>query len=422
MLLYNIFSIILLPLYIVLLVVRIINGKEDRRRVLERFGISSIKSDSRKVTAPLIWIHAASVGESNIALTLISGIRDRNKNIRFLITSGTKTSAEILRQKLPPSAVHQFLPIDNIFFVRKFLNYWKPSFGIFLESELWPCIINEAAARFTLVLCNARLSDKAFRRWQKMDFLFKAIINNFNLVITQSASDFQKYSELGTKNLTNIGNLKFANKKLEVDELEHLALSKHFQNKKVITIASSHPEDEEALLKTIKTIKAQYQDCYFVLIPRHPVRTKEIENKCKELSLRYSLRSEKNRPDLDHDLYIIDKFGEVGLFYSLSYISFVGGSFKQGGHSPIEPAHFSNVIIFGPDMSKCQDIANEMLMEKVAVQINDSEGFLDKILYFLSTEGQIEARSYQNNAIIFVQRNQKILDEYLNLMDVDFRA
>lgn len=398
------------------------NGKEDRRRVLERFGISSIKAGSSRMgVEPLIWIHAASVGESNIALTLVSAITARNKNINFLITSGTRTSAEILHPKLPSNAVHQFLPIDNIFFVRKFLNYWKPSFGIFLESELWPCIINEAAARFRLVLCNARLSDKALMRWQKMDFLFKAIINNFNLVITQSASDFEKYKNLGTKNLINIGNLKFANKKLEVDEQERAELSKHFQNKRVITIASSHFDDEEVILKTIKSIKTQYDDCYFVLIPRHPIRVKEIASKCKGLSLSYSLRSEKTRPDLDQDLYIIDKFGEVGLFYSLSYISFVGGSFKQGGHSPIEPAYFNNVIIFGPNMSKCQDIANEMLKEKAAVQITDSQQFMDKIRYFLSIEGQAEARSYQNNAMVFVQKNQKILDEYLNLMDIDFR-
>ena len=412
--LYYVISFLLLPAYCILLILRIISRKEDPYRVGERF---AAREKYTKTNERLVWLHAASIGESMIALTLIENLNtifaDKTPAIRFLVTSTSLSSARILQQKLPQNAIHQFIPIDNIIFVKKFFRNWQPDLGIFIESELWPCFIYEGKKHCKLLLLNARISDKSFKRWQGFAKFFRLITNSFSEIITQSTTDFAKYSQLGVTNIQNFGNIKFANKKLPVDKQELAILSEYLANKKVIVFASTHLEDENVILGIIKPIKQRYPNCYFILIPRHPERREEIKKACLQLNLTYSIRSEQNKPALTDDLYIVDKFGELGLFFSLAYISFVGGSFGQGGHNVLEPAFFSNCIIFGPDMSNIADIAHEMLNNKAAVQIKNEKELLTKIEYFLSAKGEEESKLCRTNSLAFVQKNTQILHHYL---------
>jgi len=421
MLLYNILSFLLLPFYLILLIFRVIIGKEDVRRIGERFGIGH---KNLKKNTTLVWIHVASVGESVIALTLIKNINNlwRKKImpktlLRFLVTSGTVSSAKILQQNLPKNANHQFVPIDNIIFVRAFFKNWKPNLGIFIESELWPCLINEGKAYCKLLLINARISDKSFKSWQKISGFFKLITVNFSKIIVQSTKDLQKFTQLGVTNVLNFGNIKFAHKKLLVNDKNVSVLSKHMAGRRVIVFASTHLEDEKVLLNIIKPIKELHPNCYFILIPRHPERKNSIIKSCVKLNLSCSISSEQNIPILSDDLYIVDQFGELGLFFSVAYISFIGGSFKQGGHNLLEPAYFSNYILFGPNMSNYTNIANEMIDRRAAIQIKDQSDLLNKINYFLSKNGIKEAEIYQNNALEFVNNNKQILDNYLMVIE-----
>lgn len=412
---YNILSFFLLPVYLIILILKIIRGKEDIKRIGERFAISKFpRQNNRK----LIWIHAASIGESTIALTLIENINNiPQMPLQFLVTSTTRSSAKILQQKLPANAIHQFIPIDNIIFVRKFFHKWQPHLGIFIESELWPCLINEGSKYCKLLLLNARISDKSFKKWKKFSSFFRTIVTKFSQIIVQSDKDLQKYAELGvTNNVINLGNIKFANKPLDVNKTELAVLSKHFANKRIIVSASTHLEDEQVVLKVIKPIKLLFTDCYFILIPRHPERKDDIGRMCSQLGLNYSMKSSNNLPILTDDLYIVDKFGELGLFFSLAYISFIGGSFKQGGHNILEPGYFSNYIIFGPDMSKNTNLANNMLNSHAATQIKNEEDLLNKIKYLLSEIGNSEVKIYKDNALNFVNKNQQILNGYLTII------
>ncbi len=419
--LYHILSFIIFPLYVFLIILRIFIGKEELKRISERFAIGRTYVKQNEI---LVWIHIASVGESFVALTLVENINSlwlkkitSKISLKFLITSGTRSSGRILQQKLPQNAIHQFVPIDNIFFVRKFFKNWQPSLGIFVESELWPCLISEGQKHCKLLLLNARISDKSFKLWQKMSSFFRLITTNFSKIIVQSDVDFHKCIQLGVTNIINLGNIKFANKKLPVNKQELAILIQHMGDKRIIVFASTHLEDEVVVLNIIKPIKRQYTNCYFILIPRHPEHRDDIKKACTQLNLTYSIRSEHSIPILTDDLYIVDQFGELGLFFSVAYIVFVGGSFKQGGHNVLEPAHFANCIIFGPNMSNFANIANEILINKAAVQIHNESDLLNKIEYFLSETGTREGKIYQTNALRFVNNNQQILVNYLTIIE-----
>ncbi|MCC8377052.1 MAG: lipid IV(A) 3-deoxy-D-manno-octulosonic acid transferase [Rickettsia endosymbiont of Graphium doson] len=415
--LYYFLSFLLLPIYFVIIFIRLLIGKEDIKRVKERFAIGKHKQDN----GFLIWIHAASVGESMIALNLVDNISKHFPEVRFLVTSWTQSSAKILSFKLPKIATHQLLPIDNIIFTKIFLNNWKPDLGIFIESELWPGTINEAAKQCKLLLVNARMSDKSFKSWKKRKGFFQLIVKNFSEVIVQSERDLQKFNELGISNTTNLGNIKFANEKLLVNQEELIKLSEHLKNKQIIVFASTHPEDEEIILPIIKNLKKQVINCYIILIPRHPERVKSILDNCIAQDLSANAKSQNDLPILTDDLYIVDRFGEMGLFFSIASISFIGGSFKQGGHNILEAAHFSNCIIFGPDMSKNTDIAKGVLQSKAAIQIKSGEELLNMLEYLLDPNNSRELKNYQENSLKFVEENQKILDKYLQIIKKFFQ-
>jgi len=358
-------------------------------------------------------MHAASVGESMVAITLTNALSAIYPKANFLITTGTLSSAKILEKSLPKNAIHQFVPLDNLIIVKKFLAHWQPNLGIFIESEFWPCLISESAKKFDLILVNARLSDRSYNRWLNRKNLFNLIASNFKLIATQSLTDLNKYQKLGYKNAINLGNLKFANKELEVNKEQLLSLQKIFQNKQILIASSTHVEDEEITLQIIHDFKQKKIDYYPIIVLRHPERRDEISKKCRELNLTFSLRSQNKTPSIKDDLYIIDSFGELGLFYSLSDITFIGGSFKRGGHNLVEPAYFDNAIILGPDMSNFQNIATDMINHKSAIQINNQEELASKILFLLDKKNQKTSNELKSNARDFVDNREETITNYL---------
>ncbi len=406
---YNAINLLLLPLYILLLFVRIIKAKDNWISFKQRLGFAC----KHRLAGKLLWIHAASVGESMVAITLIRALSALYPKYNFLVTTGTLSSAQILEKFLPQNASHQFTPIDNFFVVRKFLNHWKPDLGIFIESELWPCLITQAASKCSMILVNARLSDKSYKRWKSNQWLFKLIIDNFKKVIVQSKTDLYKYQQLGCSNPINLGNLKFANKELEVDQQTLLSLKNLFGNKKIFVAASTHKEDEDVTLQVITKFKQTKIDYFPIIVLRHPERRDELAAQCNKLGLKFSIRSNQPLPSLDDDLFIVDSFGELGLFYSLAFIVFVGGSFKRGGHNLVEPAYFDNIILLGPDMSNFQNIADEMIEEQAAFQVQTGNDLALKIKFFLNTNNMKESAKYRKNALEFVSDRKKTLNNYL---------
>ncbi|NRB10000.1 MAG: 3-deoxy-D-manno-octulosonic acid transferase [Rickettsiaceae bacterium] len=412
--LYNILTTILLPIYFLLLLYRLAIGKESYRSIMERLTLNNKIRPNGK----LLWIHAASVGETTIAITLIENLNKVCPQASFLITTGTLSSADILQKRLThKNVIHYFIPHDNIIFVSRFLKHWQPDLGIFIESELWPCLLTQGSKRCKMILANAKLSDKSFAFWQKWHKYFN-LTGCFVKILTQSESYFAKYSTLNVEYnnqaiIKNLGNIKFANKPLTVNDQKLKLLQNCFKKRKIFTAASTHAEDEAVILPTIKNLKNKKLNYYPVIILRHPHRIVEITSHCQKLGLSYSIRSKDEVPNLANDLYIVDSFGELGLFYQLSFITFVAGSFKKGGHNLLEPAYFNNVILFGPDMSNHQDIADDMLKLQAAIQIHNQEELEQKLQFFLkSTNGKI-ATNCSKNAADFVSRKQEVITKYL---------
>ena len=406
---YNVINILLLPLYMVLIFIRILKAKDNWISFKQRLGFTC----AQRLPGKLLWIHAASVGESMVAITLIRALSVSYLKYNFLVTTGTLSSAQILEKSLPQNATHQFTPIDNFLVVRKFLNHWKPDLGIFIESELWPCLITEASNKCNLMLVNARLSDKSYKRWQSKKWLFKLIIDSFKKIIVQSKTDLYKYQQLGCSNPINLGNLKFANKELDVNKQTLLSLKNLFGDKKIFVAASTHKEDEDVTLQIITNFKQAKINYFPIIVLRHPERRDELASHCHKLGLKFSIRSSRQLPLLDDDLFIVDSFGELGLFYSLAFIVFVGGSFKRGGHNLVEPAYFDNIILLGPDMSNFQNIAEEMIEKQSAIQIHNAEELALKVKFFLNEDNVIEADKYRRNALEFVSDRRETLNNYL---------
>ncbi len=411
---YNIIHIICLPIFLAIFLFRITRSKDTWNSLLQRFGFFMPKKNNNNI----IWIHAASVGESMVALNLVKAMSDKrrtseNGKYNFIITTGTLSSASILKQNLPSNAIHQFVPIDNILIVNKFLNHWQPKLAIFVESEFWPCLIHQASKKMKIMLVNARLSDRSYSNWQKRKWLFKLITDHFSKIIVQSKADLIKYHNLGCSDAVNHGNLKFSNKELEVDSKKFVKLSSILKNKKIFVASSTHRIDENITLKIIDKLKNSDLDYYPIVILRHPERAKELCARCEQMGLSYNLRSRGENPDIAKDLYIVDSFGELGLFYKLADISFVGGSFKHGGHNLLEPAYFENVILLGPDMSNFKNIADEMVSSKAALQVRDQEQLEEKIKYFLNYENDAAAQTYAENALKFVDNRRLMMNNYL---------
>lgn len=377
--------------------------------IKERLGFFTKK----RPQCPLIWLHAASVGESMIAITLVNAISNKHPGYQFLVTTATLSSANILDKSLPNNAIHHFVPLDNIFIVKKFLEYWQPSLGIFVESELWPCLVTSSAARFNILLVNARLSDNSYKNWQKMAWFFAFITDRFNKVLVQSDTDLEKYKHLGSKKAVKIGNLKFANKELKVDQEQLVALKNKFNNKKLFVAASTHKEDEDVILKVIYKLKLENIDYFPIVILRHPERVEDVIAECNKMGMSVTSRKNDIFPDLNKDIFIVDTFGELGLFYSLAQIVFVGGSFKRGGHNLLEPAYFGKVILLGPDMSNFQNIADEMIKKEAAIQVKDINELEEKMKYFLSDQSTNIATKLSQNALGYVENKEKVIENYL---------
>jgi 3-deoxy-D-manno-octulosonic-acid transferase len=173
--------------------VRAIKGKENIKSLRSRFTLYSTKRNREK----LIWIHAASVGESMIAINLVNQLKKKYQNTDFLITTGTLSSANLINKWLPPGVYHEFTPLDNIFTIRKFYQYWRPTVGIFVESDIWPVLVTFGAKKCKLILLNGRLSDKSFQIWQKFPKIFKLLTDSFSYIGVQSKVDLEKYQSLG---------------------------------------------------------------------------------------------------------------------------------------------------------------------------------------------------------------------------------
>ena len=321
-------------------------GKEVPERLGERMGHASV---ARPAT-PLAWFHAASVGETNAVLPLIHALRRERPELGILLTTVTVTSSRIAASRLPEGAIHQFVPLDTPAFVTRFFDHWRPDLVLFTESEIWPNLILEAKERgVPLVLLNARLSDRSFRRWLKLPGLSRPLFSRFDIVLAQSEKLAKRLTKLGAPKVIAAGNLKFDAPPPPVNAAELSRLRDVLLGRPLFLAASTHSGEDEIIAAVHKGLKADHQDLLTIIVPRHPERGPAIAAMAGDMGLATRLRSRGDAPEPGTDIYVSDTIGELGLYYTLAPFAFIGGSLvPKGGQNPIEPVKLGAAVITGP--------------------------------------------------------------------------
>ncbi len=355
------------PLARPILMRRVKRGKEDLSRLSERFGRADIwRPDGR-----LVWFHAASVGETNAVLPVIKILRERFPEITILLTSGTVTSARIAADRLPEGALHQFIPLDTPRFMQRFLAYWRPDLALLVESEIWPNLVLETAARkIPLVLLNGIISGKTYRRWRKRPGLARPIFGRFHLVLVQNQPMQKNFMRLGTPDVRVVGNLKFDAPPPPVDEQKKAEIRQMIGERPHLLAASTHKGEEEQIIAAHKELQADHQNFLTIIVPRHPERGKEIAALAKSAGLVCAQRSKRERAGEATQIYIADTLGEIGNFFALAKIVFLGGSLvESGGHNPVEVVQFGGVVITGPHWYNQADSFSALLKGEGACEV-----------------------------------------------------
>ena len=349
---YRRLSSVAAPLAPALIKRRLKQGREDPARIGERRGMSA---DVRP-HGPLVWIHGASVGEVLAAASLIEKLR--GLNFRILVTSGTVTSAAIVAKRFPSDIIHQYVPYDSPRYVARFLDHWRPSLGLFIESDLWPnLILSSAARRLPMLLINGRMSHRSFPRWRRVSGTISALLGQFDICLAQSQVDAERFAALGSRNVVVTGNLKLdvPAPPADLNKLERLMAVT--RGRPIVLAASTHPGEEEILVGAHRRLAGFFPSLLTVIVPRHPNRGEAVARMINASALRAKLRSREELPTAATDIYVADTMGELGLFYRLSPIVFMGGSLvEHGGQNPIEAIKLGASIVHGPHVFNFADV------------------------------------------------------------------
>ncbi len=349
------------PLAPRLLDARAKQGKEDPARVDERLGRASIA----RPDGALVWLHGVSVGETLSLLPVVERFRRERPDLNLLVTSGTLTSAQLLARRLPAGVIHQFAPVDAPGAVAAFLDHWRPSLAVFVESELWPNLILDARRRgVTLVLASARMTEKARDGWGRFPGAAREILSAFDQILPQDSVSADRLQALGAR-VDDLVNLKLSGEAPPHDPAAFTRLSAAIGDRPIVVAASTHDGEEIALVRALDRLADRL--C-LILVPRHPERGPTIAAALERDGYRLARRSEGREPDSETDLYLADTLGEMGLFLRLADVVVMGGSFSEalgkpmvGGHNPLEPARLGKPAVTGPDMGNWDSIAGALV-------------------------------------------------------------
>jgi 3-deoxy-D-manno-octulosonic-acid transferase len=402
---------------------RLKRGKEDQARVGERCGIGTIA----RPEGPLIWIHGASVGEVLAVSALVE--RLRAMNIRILLTSGTVTSASIVAERFPADVIHQFIPYDAPRFVTRFLDHWQPNVALMIESDFWPNLILGAAdRRIPMIAINSRISQRSFQRWGAAPAMMRTLLGRFEMCLAQSQGDAERFTALGSPHVFNTGNLKFDTSAPPADPQRLAEMEEAVRQRPVVIAASTHPGEEELVLDAHRRLAGDFPGLLTILVPRHPVRGEAVADLVKGSGLRGSLRSQGTLPDAQSDVYVADTLGELGVFYRLSPIVVLGGSFAAiGGHNPIEAIRLGAATVHGPHVHNWSEIYDALGVAGGARRADDVETLVKILRQWLSDDAARRAASEAGLAVVdqlggALERTLAALEPYLLQLRLESEA
>jgi len=376
----------------------------------EKYGIASYTLPKDK---KVIWFHGSSIGEALCGLALLKSISQKYSNVFFVFTTGTSTSAKVLREKLPPNACYQSVPWDYSKWVQRFLNHWKPSVAFFIEADYWPnLILQSEAKKIPLVLLNGRISPKSLKRWSFFRPLFAKMMKSFLYIFPQTLKDRHIFQPWAAHTLTYLGNLKYSSLPLTYDVNALKNLHRICQGRLVWCAASTHEGEEEAVSLVHKSLKTLFHDLLTILVPRHPERSEKIVADLRAKGFFVAVRSKGEEILRQTDIYVADTIGEMGLFYELCPIVFVGGTLVPvGGHNPIEPAQQKCALLTGPHTFNNKQIFEE-LYENQAIRVVQNPQEMIEVLKVLF-EDETQRQALIDNAYTCVHQHAATAEKVL---------
>ena len=367
---------ILSPLIIL---IRLLKKKENPKRFIEKIGFFTKDRSKGK----LIWFHGASVGEFQSIVPLLEKLEKSKKISQILITSNTLSSSKVISKIKLKKISHQFFPIDNNLVIKKFINHWKPSVALFIDSEIWPnTLINLNKEKIPTILINARITRKSYNKWIKLKNFSKSIFNKFDLCLSSNKETVVFLKKLGAKNIKYFGNLKYSqseNEKIEIDS----QTIKFISRKTAWCASSTHNSEEKFAGLVHNKLKKKYKNLLTVIIPRHIDRKEEIKEQLSNLGLKVHVHEPKTRINQDADIYLVNSFGKTKSFYSLIKNVFLGGSLiEHGGQNPLEAVRYNCNILHGPNVSNFNEIYKFLYNQKISkkvINLNQTINILDKL-------------------------------------------
>ena len=328
-------------------------------------------------------------------LPLINRLLELYPDVHVMVTTGTTTSAEVMAKRLPERAFHQYLPIDNPVFATRFVRYWHPSIALWFESEFWPAMLSAIKRKnIPLILINGRISNKSFKRWQQFDFVIKELLSCFTACLGQSEEDAYRLRVLGAKDAMCLGNLKYAGLPIPVDQAKKAEIVEQVGDRPLWLASSTHDDEEFKIGRFLPELKEKHPNLLTIIAPRHPNRGPEIRDKLRDTyKLNVALRSEGDKITPETDVYIADTIGELGIWYEIASIVFIGGSLiPHGGQNFMEPSRCRDAVIVGPHMHNFTDAMNRAKHADAIIQVNDVIELTDMVDQLLSNKDLLEAK------------------------------
>ena len=387
-------------------------GKETADRIEERQGVPSLP----RPPGQLVWFHAASVGETNATLPLIEALEAERPDLAFLLTTGTVTSGRIAKARAPRRVIHQFIPLDGPRFMAKFFAHWQPALGVLAESEIWPNMVLAAdAADVPLVLVNARISRQSYRRWRRLKSIARPLFGRIDHILTQNPTFARQFMRLGGRNVTTVGNLKIDAPAPPADADALAELRSAIGPRPVFLAASTHAGEEEFVAAAHLKIAEGHPRLLTIIVPRHPQRAEAIAKLLDTKGLKWCRRSDGELPGPDCDIYVADTIGELGLFFGLRPVTFVGGSLvPHGGQNPIEAVKHGAAVLTGPHHGNFADAYGDLIKRDACLLV---EGATDLVRDVQRLLGDAGARSEMSEkASIVVERLSGALPKTLAVL------
>ncbi len=418
--LYRLILIIVYPLIYIYLLIRKFKGKEDKKRFPERFGKTKIVKPEGK----LIWFNAVSLGEINSAWSIIKKLNDEG-NYNILITTTTLTSAENVAERIKKLeiknnklVIHQFVPIDFQFCIARFLKHWRPDILVNVESEFWPNLFTMTKKMCPIIVLNGKMSKKSFKFWYVNKKLKESIFDSIDICLAQSKSDYKRFIMLGVQNVQFLVNTKFFADRSNVDEKLYKYLKEKTKDKKIWLVNCSHKGEEEIIVETHNMLKKVYNNIMTILIIRHPNRIKEVEKILENNNINYIITTSDKDIDENTEFYIYDKIGNLGTFFDLSSIVFMGGSLQKGigGHTPAEAIRHNCCTVTGPYIEN-----NYMLFKELSnidgciiLKDNKSKTLFEKVDFLF--QNPFEVKKIVDNSYRKSIQNLSIFNEIVDII------